>query len=135
MMATMVNLTAESMNGLFDDANFDNKPNATVRSVRNEIHSAISSAFGSDGPTFGTDTGVEMDFNKDRSEVMKVDQDRVGSVLSEKEGTSMMRNALFGNGNGSKGLLSALDEGLNKAMETLETNLGSKSGVFLDISA
>ena len=100
-----------------------------------DIHSAISSAFGSDGPTFGTDVGVDVDLNKDRSKVMKVDQERVGNVLSEKEGASKMRNALFGNGNGSKGLLSALDEGLNKAMETLESNLGSKSGVFLDISA
>ena len=44
-------------------------------------------------------------------------------------------SALFGNGNGSKGLLGALDEGLNRSMEILASNLGSKSGVFLDISA
>ena len=78
MMATMVNLTADSMNSLFDDANFDNKPNTTVRNVRNEIHSAIASAFGNGGPAFGTDVGVEIDFSKDRSKVMKVDQQRIG---------------------------------------------------------
>jgi hypothetical protein len=135
MMATMVNLTAESMNGLFDDANFENKPNATVQTVRNEIHLAISSAFGNNGPAFGSDAGVEIDFSKDRSKVMKVDQERVGHVLSGREGAASMRTALFGNGNGAKGLLGALDEGLNKSMEILASNLGSRSGVFLDISA
>ena len=135
MMATMVNLTADGMNNLFDDSKFENKPNSTVRKVRNEIHSAISSAFGSDGPRFGTDSGVEMDFSEDRSKVMKIDNERIGHVISDREGAATMRTALFGNDNGDKGLLGALDEGLNKAMETLESSTGSKSGVYLDISA
>jgi|GEM_PF-2053597 len=135
MMATMVNLTADSMNSLFDDANFENKPSATVRNVRNEIRAAISSAFGNGGPTFGTDVGVEVDFSNDRSKVMKVDQERIGNVMSKKDGASAMHSALFGNGNGPKGLLGALDEGLNNAMADLNSNLGSSSGVFLDISA
>jgi hypothetical protein len=135
MIATMVNLTADSMNSLFDDANFQGQPSQTVQSVRNELHSAISSAFDSDGANFNANVGVEVDFSQDRAEIMKVDQERIGHVLSGEGGAAAMRTALFGNGNGLKGLLGALDEGLNKAMANLQTNLGSSSGVFLDISA
>jgi hypothetical protein len=133
MIATMVNLTANSMNSLFDDANFNAAPNQSVKQARSEIRSAIASAFGSDGPAYRSGMGLDFDFGDRSRKVASVDQGRLGSVLTAEGGASSIRSALFGAD--SRGLFSFLDEGLNKALAKLESTLGSRNGVFLDISA
>jgi len=133
MIATMVNMTANSMNSLFDDANFNAAPNRSVKQARSEIRSAIASAFGSDGPAYKSGVGIDFDFGEQDNNVASVDQERLGSVLTAKGGAASVRDALFGSG--AKGLLAHLDEGLNRALANLQSNLGSSSGVFLDISA
>ncbi len=132
MLTTLVNVIADSMNGLFDDAVFKSSPSTLLEGFRNEIQSAVSATFDSEGPQFNTDVGIHFDFQDKSEGVFKfsqADQRRLATALTTPEGQSLVRNMFFGNE--SNGLLNRLHDILSTAQFRLTEEIGSNS-IFLD---
>ena len=67
MASTLVHLMAKSMNALFDDSGLSSAPTAKTEEIRNNVRSAISASFNSDGPQFKTDFGIHFDFSRSKN--------------------------------------------------------------------
>jgi hypothetical protein len=126
MLGALVNVIADSMNALFDDAAFRSSPSTMLEGFRNEIRSAVSATFDSEGPQFDTDVGIHFDF-QDTSEGVfnfsQADQRRLATALTTPEGQASVRNMFFGSE--SNGLLNRLHAVLTAAVSALENQVGS----------
>lgn len=134
MLTTLVNNMANAMNTLFDDTAFKGSPGAFLEGVRNNIRTAVSTAFDSEGPEFNTDFGINFDFEKTNDGVFKfsqADQSRFETALTTPEGQASIRNTLFGTE--SNGLFNQLHATLTAAGSGLEGEV-DLTGLFLDVS-
>jgi hypothetical protein len=135
MLGTLVHVIADSMNALFDDAVFRSSPSNMLEGFRNEIKSAVSATFDSEGPQFNTDIGIHFDFQDKSEGVFKfshTDQRRLANALTTPEGWASVQNMFFGNE--SNGLLNRLHDILSAAESRLAGEIGSNS-IFLDTLA
>lgn len=133
MLGTMVNIIAESMNALFDDSAFRSSPTAMLEQVRNDIRGAVSTAFGSKGPSFETDFGININFEKPSEGVFNFSQDdqaQLGNALTTPEGLTSVQNMFLGGESG--GLLGQMHSVMTAAESGLENEVGS-TGLFLDV--
>ena len=134
ILGTLVHNMADAMNALFDEDTSGGSSTGFLESVRNGIRSAVSSTFGSEGPQFETDFGVNFDFEKTDKGVFnfsRADQHQFETALSNPDSYASTHNTLFGTE--SNGLFSRLHAGLTAAASDLETQVGSK-GLFLNLS-
>jgi hypothetical protein len=131
MLSTLVKITADAMNRLFDDtANPSSSP--IPENTRNEIRTAVSQSFASEGPSFKTDFGIHIDFeNSDKGvfNFSQEDQRQLETALTNKEGQAAVQKLLFGSE--SDGLLERLHAVLSTAGSSMEGIFGS-NGLFLD---
>lgn len=133
VLGTLVKIIADSMNALFDDSASRSSPTAMLDQVRNDIRGAVSATFGSEGPSFETDFGVNFDFKNTSTGVFKFSQDdqiQLDAALTTPEGQTAVRNMFFGGE--SDGLLSRMHAVLTPVVSSLENEVGS-TGLFLDI--
>jgi len=135
MLGTLVHVIADSMNALFDDAAFRSSPSTMLEGFRNEIRSAVSATFDSEGPQFNTDVGIHFDFRSTNEGVFnfsQADQRRFATALTTPEGQAGVRNMFFGSE--SNGLLNRLHDILSAAEFRLLEETGSNS-IFLNTLA
>jgi len=134
ILRTLVNNMADAMNTLFDDSAFKGSPGAFLEGVRNGIRAAVSITFGSEGPRFNTDFGIQFDFSNNDGRVFNfspADQHRFETTLATQKGAASVGNTLFGTE--SQGLLNQLHATLAAAGSGLEGEI-DPTGLFLDIS-
>ena len=134
MLTALVKNIAHSMNALFDDSAFKDSPGVFLESVRNGIRSAVTSTFGSEGPRFNTDFGIQLDFSSNNGRVFNFsadNQQRFETALSTPEGAASARNTLFGNE--SQGLFNQLHTTLTASASAFE-NQSDPTGIFVDVS-
>ena len=135
MAGTLVHIMAKSMNALFDDSAFSSPPTAKTEEIRNNVRSAISASFNSDGPQFKTDFGIHFNFQKTEKGVFnfsQADRRQFETALANPEGESAVRNALLGKEPG--GLLQNLHAALTTGVPELASEVGT-TGIFLDVTA
>ena len=135
MLGTLVHVMANAMNALFDDTVLKSSPSTMLEEFRNEIRSAVSATFDSEGPQFDTDVGIHFDFNNASEGVFnfsKADQHRLTTALTTPEGQASVSNLFFGSE--SNGLLNRLHAILSTAELSLTEAIGSNS-IFLDTLA
>ncbi len=134
MLGGLVNIIADSMNALFDGSALTSSSGVETGAVRNDLRSAVTSWFDSEGPQFNTDFGIGFDFEKANEEIFKfsqADQSRFEAALTSPVGVASVRNALFGTE--SNGLFSQLHATLTVAGSGLEGEV-YLTGIFLDVS-
>jgi len=103
--------------------------------VRNDIRSAVSATFNSEGPQFNTDVGIQFDFQNTSEGVFnfsQADQRQLETALETSEGQASVRSVFLGSE--SDGLLNRLHAVLTTAESALEKEVGS-TGIFLNTSA
>lgn len=134
MLGTLVHNIANAMNTLFDDATFKGSPGAFLEGVRNDIRATVSTTFGSEGPRFNTDFGINFDFSNNDGRVFNFsmdDQQRFENTLATQEGAASAGNTLFGTE--SNGLFNQLHATLTASASAFE-NQSDPTGLFLDVS-
>jgi hypothetical protein len=134
MLGTLVHIIANSMNALFDDDAFMSSPADMLEQLRDDMRTAISEFFDSEGPAFNTDFGINFDFEKTDKEVFtfsEADQRQLEAALTTPEGQDAVRNMFFGSE--SNGLLTQLHAILSTAQSSLEEEVGM-TGLFVDES-
>jgi hypothetical protein len=138
-LSTLVNNMANAMNALFDDSAFKGSPGAFLEGVRSDIRETVSSWFGSEGPQFDTDFGIRFNFEKTDEKTDKqvfnfsqTEQSRFESALTDPEGATSVRNALFGQE--SNGLFTQLHATLTAAAASFESHNIDPTGLFLNVS-
>ncbi len=134
MLGGLVNIIADSMNALFDGSALTSSSGVETGAVRNELRSAVTSWFDSEGPQFNTDVGIGFDFEKANEGVFKfsqADQSRFETALTSPQGAASVRNALLGTE--SNGLFSQLHAALTAAGSGLEGAV-DPTGLFLDVT-
>jgi len=138
-LSTLVNNMANAMNALFDDSTFKGSPGAFLEGVRSDIRETVSSWFGSEGPQFDTDFGIRFNFEKTDEKTDKkvfdfsqTEQSRFESALTDPEGATSVRNALFGQE--SNGLFTQLHATLTAAAASFESHNIDPTGLFLNVS-
>ena len=134
MLGTLVNIIADSMNTLFDDSAFTSSSATKTEAVRNDVRSAVTSWFDSEGPQFNTDFGIGFDFEKTKEGVFKfsqADQRQFETALTTPEGQASGGHMLFETE--SQGLFNQLHSALTSAASDLESEVGA-TGLFLDVS-
>ena len=134
MLTGLVKNIAHSMNTLFDDSAFKGSPGAFLEGVRNGIRAAVTSTFGSEGPRFNTDFGIQFDFSTNNGRVFNFSADnqhRFETALATPEGAASARNTLFGNE--SQGLFNQLHTTLTASASEFE-NQSDPTGIFVDVS-
>jgi hypothetical protein len=134
MLGTLVHIIANSMNALFDDDAFMSSPADMLEQLRDDMRTAISEFFDSEGPTFNTDFGINFDFEKTDKDVFTfsdADQRQLEAALTTSEGQDAVSNMFFGSE--SNGLLTQLHAILSTAQSSLEEEVGM-TGLFVDES-
>ena len=134
ILGTLVHNMANAMNTLFDDAAFKSSPGAFLEGVRNGIRTAISSAFGSEGPQYNTDFGINFDFSNTDGKVFNfssADQQRFETTVATRDGAAAVGDTLFGGE--SNGLFNQLHSTLTASSSAFE-NQSDPTGLFLDVS-
>jgi hypothetical protein len=134
MLGRLVNIIANSMNALFDDSAGTSSPGAGIEALRNDVRSAVTSWFDSEGPQFNTDFGIGFDFEKTEEGVFKfspADQSRFEDALASPQSAAAVHSALFGVESG--GLFNQLHSTLTAAATGSEIN-ASATGLFVDLS-
>jgi hypothetical protein len=134
MLGRLVNIIANSMNALFDDSAGTSSPGAGIEALRNDVRSAVTSWFDSEGPQFNTDFGIGFDFEKTEEGVFKfspADQNRFEDALASPQSAAAVHSALFGVESG--GLFNQLHSTLTAAATGSEIN-ASATGLFVDLS-
>ena len=134
MLTSLIKNIAHSINTLFDDSEFKHSPGAFLEGIRNGIRAAVSTAFGSEGPRFNTDFGIQFDFSSNNGRVFNFsadNQQRFETALSTPEGAASARNTLFGNE--SQGLFNQLHTTLTASASAFE-NQSDPTGIFVDVS-
>jgi hypothetical protein len=134
MLGRLVNIIANSMNALFDDSAITSSPGAGIEALRNDVRSAVTSWFDSEGPQFNTAFGINFDFEKTEEGVFKfsqADQSRFEAALASPQSAASVQNALFGTESG--GLFNQLHATLTAAATGSESN-SSATGLFVNLS-
>jgi flagellar hook-associated protein 2 len=134
MLGKLVNIIANSMNALFDNSAITASPDAGIEAVRNDVRSAVTSWFDSEGPQFNTDFGIGFDFEKTEKGVFKfspADQSRFENALASPQSAAAVHQALFGAE--SDGLFNQLHSALTAAATGSESK-ASATGLFVDLS-
>ncbi len=134
MLTALVKNIAHSMNALFDDSAFKDSPGAFLEDVRSGIRTAVSSSFGSEGPRFNTDFGIQFDFSQNNGKVFNFsadNQQQFETTLATREGAAAVRNTLFANE--SQGLFNQLHTTLTASASAFE-NQSDATGIFVDVS-
>jgi hypothetical protein len=134
MLGRLVNIIANSMNALFDDSAITSSPGAGIEALRNDVRSAVTSWFDSEGPQFNTAFGINFDFEKTEEGVFKfsqADQSRFEAALASPQSAASVHNALFGTESG--GLFNQLHATLTAAATGSESN-SSATGLFVNLS-
>ena len=134
MLGKLVNIIANSMNALFDDSAITASPGAEIEAVRNDVRSAVTSWFDSEGPQFDTDFGIGFDFDKTEEGVFKfspADQSRFENALASPQSAAAVHSALFGTESG--GLFNQLHSSLTAAATGSESN-ANPTGLFVNLS-
>jgi len=134
MLGKLVNIIANSMNALFDNSAITASSGAGLEAVRNEVRSAVTSWFDSEGPQFDTDFGIGFDFDKTEEGVFKfspADQSRFENALASPQSAAAVHQALFGTESG--GLFNQLHSSLTAAATGSESN-ASATGLFVNLS-
>jgi hypothetical protein len=132
MLGKLVDIIADSMNGLFDDSAITSSSGAGTEALRDEVRSAVTSWFDSEGPQFNTDFGIGFDFEKTEEGVFKfsqADRSRFEDALASPQSAAAVHQALFGTESG----------GLFNQLHSVLTDAGSESndsstGLFVDLS-
>jgi hypothetical protein len=132
MLSKLVDIIADSMNALFDDSAITSSPGAGTEALRDEVRSAVTSWFDSEGPQFDTDFGIGFDFEKTEESVFKfsqADRSRFEDALSSPQSAAAVHSALFG----------TESDGLFNQLHSVLTAAGSESdsdptGLFVDLS-
>jgi hypothetical protein len=133
MLGNLVSIMADSMNALFDGSTLTSSSGAETGAVRNELRSAVTSWFDSEGPRFNTDFGIGFDFEKTKEGVFKfspTDQSRFEAALTSPQSAASVRNTLFGTE--PQGLFNQLHATLTAAGSGLDGAV-DPTGLFLDI--
>jgi hypothetical protein len=133
MLGNLVSIMADSMNALFDGSALTSSSGAETGAVRNELRSAVTSWFDSEGPRFNTDFGIGFDFEKTKEGVFKfspTDQSRFEAALTSPQSAASVRNTLFGTE--PQGLFNQLHATLTAAGSGLDGAV-DPTGLFLDI--
>jgi flagellar hook-associated protein 2 len=134
MLGKLVNIIANSMNALFDNSTITASSGAGLEAVRNEVRSAVTSWFDSEGPQFDTDFGIGFDFEKTEEGVFKfspADQSRFENALASPQSAAAVHQALFGTESG--GLFNQLHSSLTAAATGNESN-ANPTGLFVNLS-
>jgi len=134
MLSTLVHNIADAMNTLFDDSAFEGSPGSFLEGVRNDIRTAVTSTFGSQGPRFETEFGIGFDFKKTDKGVFNfspTNQSRFEAALSTPDGYAAVSNTLFGTE--SNGLFDRLHATLTASATAFESQT-DPTGLFLDVS-
>jgi hypothetical protein len=134
MLGKLVNIIANSMNALFDDSAITASSSAGIEAVRNDVRSAVTSWFDSEGPQFDTDFGIGFDFDKTEEGVFKfspADQSRFEDALASPQSAAAVHQALFGTESG--GLFNQLHSSLTAAATGSESN-SNPTGLFVNLS-
>jgi hypothetical protein len=134
MLGKLVNIIANSMNALFDDSAITASSSAGIEAVRNDVRSAVTSWFDSEGPQFDTDFGIGFDFDKTEEGVFKfspADQSRFEDALASPQSAAAVHQALFGTESG--GLFNQLHSSLTAAATGSESN-ANPTGLFVNLS-
>jgi len=134
MLGKLVNIIANSMNALFDNSAITASSGAGLEAVRNEVRSAVTSWFDSEGPQFDTDFGIGFDFEKTEEGVFKfspADQSRFEDALASPQSAAAVHQALFGAESG--GLFNQLHSSLTAAATGSESN-SNPTGLFVNLS-
>lgn len=134
MLSTLVHNIADAMNTLFDDSAFKGSPGSFLEGVRNDIRTAVSTTFDSQGPQFETDFGIGFNFDKTDKGVFNfspANQSRFEAALSTPDGYASISNTLFGTE--SSGLFDRLHATLTASATAFEAQT-DPTGLFLDVS-
>ena len=134
MLGRLVDIIANSMNALFDDSAITASSGAGLETARNDVRSAVTSWFDSEGPQFNTDFGIGFDFDKTEEGVFKfsqADRSRFEAALASPQSAAAVRQALFGTESG--GLFNQLHSSLTAAATGSESNV-SATGLFVNLS-
>jgi hypothetical protein len=132
MLGKLVDIIADSMNTLFDDSAITSSSGARTEALRDEVRSAVTSWFDSEGPQFNTDFGIGFDFEKTEEGVFKfsqADRSRFEDALASPQSAAAVHGALFGVESG--GLFNQLHSVLTAAGSEIDAD---PTGLFLDIS-
>ncbi|MDH3882722.1 MAG: hypothetical protein OET63_00795 [Desulfobacterales bacterium] len=132
MLSKLVDIIADSMNALFDDSAITSSPGAGTEALRDELRSAVTSWFDSEGPQFDTDFGIGFDFEKTEESVFKfsqADRSRFEDALASPQSAAAVHSALFG----------TESDGLFNQLHSVLTAAGSESdsdptGLFVNLS-
>jgi hypothetical protein len=148
MLGELVNIIADSMNALFNGSAITSSQSTGTEALQlqNDVRSAVSSWFDSEGSQFSTnlgigsdseesefntDFGIGFDFEKTDGEVFKfsnADRSRFEDALASPQSAAAVQNALFGIESG--GLFNQLHSALTEAGTDFEVD---PSGLFLDV--
>jgi hypothetical protein len=134
MLGRLVNIIANSMNALFDDSAITASPGVEIEALRNDVRSAVTSWFDSEGSQFNTDFGIGFDFEKTEEGVFKfsqADQSRFEDALASPQSAAAVHSALFGTESG--GLFNQLHSSLTAAATGSESN-ANPTGLFVNLS-
>jgi hypothetical protein len=132
MLGTLVSIVADSMNALFDDSALTSSSTSQTESVRNDVRSAISTWFNSEGSQFNTDFGIQFDLAQTHERILNFSHNDFETALTTPQGQASIRNALFGIE--ADGLFNQLYDALTANTANLENEVGS-TGLFLDALA
>jgi hypothetical protein len=152
MLGKLVNIIANSMNALFDDSAITSSAGAGIEAIRNDVRSAVTSWFDSEGPQFKTDSGSDFDFEKTEEGVFNTDfgigfdfekteegvfkfspadRSRFENALASPQSAAAVYQALFGTESG--GLFNQLHSSLTAAATGSESN-ANPTGLFVNLS-
>ncbi len=134
MLGRLVDIIADSMNALFDDSAITSSPGAGTAALRDEVRSAVTSWFDSEGPQFNTDFGIGFDFEKTEEGIFKfsqADRSRFEAALASPQSAAAVHRALFGTESG--GLFNQLHSTLTAAATGSESS-ADPTGLFVDLS-
>jgi hypothetical protein len=126
---------AEALNALFEAPESGAVPGAFLMQLRQDLQTAISESFDSDGPQFKTKFGIEFDFRDTARHIIdfsEYDQSRLMSALTHKRQVLEIGNLFFGTPSlETDGLVERLRAALKQTESDLEIMLGS-AGLLLD---
>ena len=135
-IAKAMNEVSEAMNSLFSKSDRSTHNDPYVEDIRHSLRAEIAQAFGSGGPRFKTNFGINFDFNADLSEVLrfgKGDQRKLIASLGTNRGANAFRDLMFGE---QESQADGLAERLITLTSRVERDLGnrlSELGLLVDV--
>ena len=134
-VADTVQDIAGAMNALFEEPESGAVPDVFLMQLRQDIQTAISESFDSEGPHFKTKFGLEFDFRDTARRILdfsQYDRSRLMSTLTHKRQVREIGNLFFGTPSlKTDGLVERLTAALEQAESDLEITLG-QAGSLLD---